>query len=86
MSSVEENRVVQWMLGISATIAAAGIVGGVLMYAQVQVALEQIKFMRADLQRIATSYERINIADQDHAVRLAMLEMLLLERPKESTK
>lgn len=86
MSSTEENRIVQWLLGIAGTLAAAGIVGGVILYAQMQVGLEQIKFMRADMQKISENYERMVRVDSEHTLRLTVLERALVERAKEERR
>ena len=86
MSSTEENRIVQWLLGIAGTLAAAGIVGGVILYAQMQVGLEQIKFMRADMQKIFENYERMVRVDSEHTIRLTVLERYLTDRVKEDRK
>lgn len=86
MSSTEENRIVQWLLGIAGTLAAAGIVGGVILYAQMQVQTEQIRFMRDDIQKIAASYEQMVRIDQDHALRLTVLERAMVERTKEERR
>lgn len=86
MSSTEENRIVQWLLGIGATLAAAGIVGGVILYAQMQVQTEQIRFMRDDIHKIAASYEQMVRIDQDHTLRLTVLERAMVERTKEERR
>lgn len=86
MSSTEENRIVQWLLGIGATLAAAGIIGGVILYAQMQVQTEQIRFMRDDIHKIAASYEQMVRIDQDHTLRLTVLERAMVERTKEERR